>query len=178
MDKKIRFEVFKRDNFTCAYCGRTPPNIILEVDHIHPKSKKGTNDINNLVTSCFDCNRGKKDISLSTIPTALIDNLEVMKEKLEQIKIYNSYRKKLEKIEKKRIEEVSDIYTQYFEKYILNEKFKETSIKRFLKFLPLDEVKYSMHLACRKMDDDNAPQYFCGICWNKIKALNNESQKH
>ena len=34
LSKKIRFEVFKRDKFTCQYCGRMSPDVILEVDHI------------------------------------------------------------------------------------------------------------------------------------------------
>ena len=36
LSKKIRFEVFKRDKFTCQYCGKTAPNVVLEVDHIEP----------------------------------------------------------------------------------------------------------------------------------------------
>lgn len=39
ISKKIRFEVFKRDHFRCCYCGSAPPSVILEVDHIDPKSK-------------------------------------------------------------------------------------------------------------------------------------------
>lgn len=53
ISKKIRFEVFKRDNFTCQYCGKNPPNIVLEIDHINPISKNGDDNINNLITSCF-----------------------------------------------------------------------------------------------------------------------------
>ena len=45
LSNKIRFEVFKRDNFTCQYCGRKAPEIVLNVDHIEPVSKGGTNDI-------------------------------------------------------------------------------------------------------------------------------------
>mgnify|MGYP003405974009 CR=1 FL=1 len=47
ISKKIRFEVFKRDNFTCQYCGRMAPDVVLEVDHINPVSKGGDNDISN-----------------------------------------------------------------------------------------------------------------------------------
>ena len=37
LSKKIRFEVFKRDQFTCQYCGKQAPNVVLEVDHITPR---------------------------------------------------------------------------------------------------------------------------------------------
>ena len=51
LSKKIRFEVFKRDNFTCQYCGRKAPDVVLEVDHIIPVAKGGKNNIMNLITS-------------------------------------------------------------------------------------------------------------------------------
>lgn len=44
ISKALRFEVFKRDSFTCQYCGRSAPEVVLEVDHIVPVSKGGTND--------------------------------------------------------------------------------------------------------------------------------------
>lgn len=63
---KLRFETFKRNNFTCYYCGRKPPECILHVDHIHPISKKGERyKKENLITACSDCNYGKTDILLS-----------------------------------------------------------------------------------------------------------------
>jgi 5-methylcytosine-specific restriction endonuclease McrA len=59
ISKTLRFSVFKRDSFTCQYCGKMAPDVILEVDHINPVSKNGSGDILNLITSCYDCNRGK-----------------------------------------------------------------------------------------------------------------------
>jgi hypothetical protein len=57
--KSIRFEVFKRDSFTCQYCGRKAPEVVLNCDHIDPVAKGGTNAVLNLITACFDCNSGK-----------------------------------------------------------------------------------------------------------------------
>lgn len=62
---KLRFEIFKRDNFTCQYCGRKSPDVILEVDHIFPKSKGGLNKKENYKTACKDCNIGKGDSILN-----------------------------------------------------------------------------------------------------------------
>lgn len=58
---ELRFKIFKRDNFTCQYCGRKAPSVILELDHIRPISKGGDKRESNLITACFECNRGKKD---------------------------------------------------------------------------------------------------------------------
>lgn len=58
---KLRFEIFKRDNFTCTYCRRTSwgDKVKLHVDHIIPRSRGGTDKPSNLTTSCADCNLGK-----------------------------------------------------------------------------------------------------------------------
>lgn len=55
----VRFQVLKRDGFKCVYCGRSASEVEVEIDHAHARSKGGTDDIENLVTSCFECNRGK-----------------------------------------------------------------------------------------------------------------------
>lgn len=40
--KKLRWEVFRRDNFACRYCGRTARDgAVLEVDHVTPRSHRG-----------------------------------------------------------------------------------------------------------------------------------------
>lgn len=54
---ELRAAVFERDNFTCTYCGDHGGK--LECDHIHPLSKGGSNDMENLTTSCLPCNRSK-----------------------------------------------------------------------------------------------------------------------
>jgi len=60
----LRFEVFRRDSFTCQYCGRRAPYVVLHVDHISPVAAGGTNDPANLRTACSTCNLGKGSRSL------------------------------------------------------------------------------------------------------------------
>lgn len=66
----IRFRVFERDKFKCVYCGMPGTHCILEVDHIVPVSRGGTNEMFNLATSCADCNVGKSSrvIALNDLP--------------------------------------------------------------------------------------------------------------
>lgn len=61
---KKRFEILRRDQFTCRYCGRVAPSVIVEVDHVMPRSEGGTDEDSNLVAACFECNRGKRAIIL------------------------------------------------------------------------------------------------------------------
>lgn len=64
---RIRWIVFKRDNFTCQYCGRSPQKhkIVLELEHIKPLSKGGNYSMKNLTTSCEQCNKGKNTDDMS-----------------------------------------------------------------------------------------------------------------
>ena len=61
IDKKVRFEVFKRDKFTCQYCGGKAPDVFLEIDHIVPIILGGKGEMRNLITACQPCNVGKRD---------------------------------------------------------------------------------------------------------------------
>lgn len=67
LSKAERFEVFKRDAFTCRYCGRSTPDVTLHVDHVLAVANGGTNETENLVTSCVECNLGKSDTPLSRV---------------------------------------------------------------------------------------------------------------
>jgi hypothetical protein len=171
ISKMIRFEIFKRDGFKCCYCGRTPPQVILEIDHIDPKAGGGKDDINNLITSCFDCNRGKKDIPLNKIPQKLADNLEVLKEKEEQIREYRKFIDRIERRIKRDIRKIDSIYSENYPGWGFTDKFKNFSIRKFLEKLPNHEVIESLYKAMSICGDDKdyAIKYFCGICWSKIR---------
>jgi hypothetical protein len=180
LSKKLRFEIFKRDSFTCQYCGNTPPKIILEIDHIVPVKKGGESDPLNLITSCFDCNRGKKDRSLSQIPKPLSQQISDEKKRLEQIEEFNKFL-----LEAKAKEDViiTKLGRHWFNKLENNEGYifgaaRRPSIKRFLKELTYIEIMEAMDLAYARIciyytldcnDDNKLWKYFCGICWNKIK---------
>lgn len=61
ISKSVRFEILRRDNFSCQYCGVAAPVAVLHVDHVLPVKYGGTNDPWNLNTACQDCNLGKLD---------------------------------------------------------------------------------------------------------------------
>jgi hypothetical protein len=62
ISKRVRFEVFKRDDFTCVYCGRTSLDSPIQCDHVVAVSLGGGNGIDNLVTACAACNLGKSNM--------------------------------------------------------------------------------------------------------------------
>lgn len=60
--KRLRFEILRRDNHACRYCGATAPGVKLTVDHVIPVVLGGSDDPTNLVTACTECNGGKTSI--------------------------------------------------------------------------------------------------------------------
>ena len=61
ISNKLKHQVWRRDNFTCLFCGKTNIEVDLEVDHRIPVSKGGATIISNLQTLCITCNRKKGD---------------------------------------------------------------------------------------------------------------------
>lgn len=59
---KLFVAIGRRDGFACARCGNTDGD--LQIDHIHPISKGGGNDLVNLQLLCPPCNLAKSDTVL------------------------------------------------------------------------------------------------------------------
>lgn len=170
--KKLRFDIFKRDSFKCQYCGNFPPNVMLEIDHIVPIFSGGTNEINNLITSCFDCNRGKSKHELNKIPNSLLENIDISKEKLKQYKQFKKINDEIIKNIKIDIDMVDSVYNSYFKDYVCSDNFRNVTIKSFIDKLGVYDVIDSMNIACSKyLSSEDTLKYFCGICYNKIKNL-------
>lgn len=111
ISKKLRFEVFKRDNFTCQYCGKSAPDVVLHLDHINPVAKGGGPDILNLVTSCADCNSGKSDRLLNdkTMLEKQKKQLAELNERREQLKLMVKWREGLKKLDDLQVNEIEKI---------------------------------------------------------------------
>ena len=54
-----RTNIFKRDKYTCQYCGKHLEKDDLTIDHVFPKSRMGPDIWENLVTCCKECNQKK-----------------------------------------------------------------------------------------------------------------------
>lgn len=68
LSPSIRFDIMKRDKFSCQLCGKTMQDgIRLEVDHKMPVSKGGGNHPSNLWTLCNVCNSGKSNKVIESI---------------------------------------------------------------------------------------------------------------
>lgn len=169
LSKKIRFDVFKRDSFSCQYCGSTPPGIVLEVDHITPVSFGGDNAMDNLITSCFPCNRGKGANSLESVPISLKEKAKLVKEAEAQIAEYSSImRAKRDRLEQDCWEVVEALSPGSSEHGFDHRSL--TSIKMFLGKIPAPELIEAAEIASTKYRSEYKNfLYFCGICWRMIR---------
>lgn len=89
LSPKKRFEILRRDGFCCYYCGRRPPEVVLEVDHFIPVAKGGTNDDLNLRAACQDDNGGKSD-SLLTDDDSLTKSREILEMSHAEVELLKS----------------------------------------------------------------------------------------
>lgn len=171
---KTRFDIFKRDKFTCLYCGSVPPSVILHIDHIVAVTKGGGNENSNLATSCSSCNLGKGHRPLTTSENDTSHKLEEIKEREKQLKGYY----KLMEAQRKRIEsecwQVLAIFmdcepnSQIRIKSIGTDWFR--SVKMFILKIGLYETIEAMEIAKSRRGSSYAVfKYFCGVCWNKAK---------
>lgn len=168
ISKTLRFEIFKRDAFTCQYCGNKPPAVVLEVDHVIPVAEGGGNEDHNLITSCFDCNRGKGATSLSVIPQTIEGRAELIRERQEQVAAFDALLREQKSRSESAVDDVARIYEEAFRGWMLSASAR-ISIDRFIKHLAPAEVERAMEMACARKPSGAAFKYFCGICWRCIK---------
>lgn len=181
ISKRTRFEVFKRDNFTCQYCGRQTPSVILQIDHVVSQSQGGSDEINNLVTSCVDCNQGKSDIPLwkRQDSKSRIKEIELLKEKQQQIAWYEKAKAAIHKKEKEGLKNLNDYWSKRCGGTCIWNENGLSSVREFLKFLTPGEIKEAIDIASDKdfSDIESQFRYFCGICHNiKDKKLGREDR--
>lgn len=177
VSKRTRFEIFKRDKFCCQYCGRTPPTVVLEVDHVTAVSNGGSDDETNLLTSCFDCNRGKSNIPLGVVVPGVAERLAREQEIADQVEAYNAF---LMDRRKKQDDDIEEIGMHWFNQWHKKKNrfvfgtARQTSIRTFLKYLPKAVILDAIERSHAKIhvygdNDEKCFKYFCGVCWGIIK---------
>lgn len=177
--KKDRFEVFKRDKFTCQYCGRSAPDIVLHADHITPVSVGGTDDLLNLITSCRDCNLGKSNRLLSDDSAVKLrkQQLDDLQERREQLEMMLEWQRSLIDLDQQAVEDLAAIWDDLVPGYHFNENGLR-SLGKHIKRFGVKEVIEAMRIATSQyliFDGDKptaesverASNSIPGICYNR-----------
>lgn len=140
ISKKLRFEVFKRDSFTCQYCGAVGGQVLLHCDHIKPVAEGGETMLLNLITACVDCNLGKgaRELSDDSAVAKQHRQLADLEERRQQLEMMRDWR---EELAQHQVSEI-DIVAQAF---LARSKFQPNdhgnlSVRRWLRKYGLHEV--------------------------------------
>lgn len=179
MRPSVRFDVFKRDDFACVYCGRRPPAVTLEVDHLIPRAEGGDDDYENLVTSCWDCNRGKGATPLDVPPPNIPDleqQAELIREREKQLRAYNAAQQERRE---RREQGFNETWNYWFDLwgYVELPRYYlpwEGALRKYLDLLGVSEVKEAMDISYARFHGrltTNAVRYFIGVCKRKVADL-------
>lgn len=165
--KRLRFEIFKRDEFRCVYCGRGAPLVVLQVDHVVAVKNDGDNNPFNLVTSCFECNSGKSHIPLEILPKTHAETLELEREKLDQLQAVTELSLEKRKLMDGLFVQVSVLWPGGAKAAV------EVAIRQYLTKLQIGEVMEAVDLTNVRLARKSEKQrlcYFCGVCNHKVSG--------
>lgn len=172
--KRTRYEVLKRDNYTCHYCRSTQNE--LTVDHLMPKSLGGSDKMDNLVACCKDCNAGKGSTAPDAEQVAELSAEAVKWAKAEE-EVARQRRSQRVAIEAY-ISAFDELWSGWHVTYngethdIPRDDNWEYSVETWAAAgLTMEDFQYLVRRAMKapKVTANNVWRYFCGCCWNEIK---------
>lgn len=165
---RTRFEVFKRDHFTCQYCGAQPPEVVLHVDHILAVANGGDNDTSNLTTACQKCNLGKSAVPLSVIPKSLEDTAAEAAEMMAQVEAHAQQVRASREALEDAAWGIAEILEPGASEGWSHNKFN--GVSGFV-----ERLGYAVTFEAARIAESRYPassrrfKYFCGICWNRVR---------
>lgn len=178
VSRRLRFEVLRRDNYTCRYCGASAPDVKLTVDHVNPSSLGGEDRPENLVTACDSCNGGKSSIppDAGVVANVAADALrwaeamlKAADEAIEDIDRRNEARAEFDEAWS-----VWGVGPEGARRPIPRPNDWELSVDRFIAAgLPMAILLDCVDKAMRnsKVRPDATFRYMCGIAWKKVQQL-------
>jgi hypothetical protein len=172
---KIRSEVLKRDSFKCQYCGQDSDTTRLEVDHIKPVTKGGTNDILNLITSCFECNRGKgnRELDDDSVVVKQKKQLDLLQERRNKLSLQMDWKQGLSGID----DEIRDKVVDYMKNKCSGIDLSPEGIKylsRLIKKYEIPDILESIDISADKylrFDGKDVTEESCKVFINKIGGI-------
>lgn len=183
VSKRLRYEILRRDNHTCRYCGASAPDVPLRVDHVTPVALGGADTPDNLVTACEPCNSGKSSATVdhTTVANVAADALrwaDAMKQAADNLRQQQAPK-----------DEYRDAFLAEWNRWhVGKDETKKVplpndwkqAIDRFrVAGIPAwmwsDIVDAAM--ANEKVKPENTFRYICGIAWNKVTALQAEARR-
>lgn len=178
VSKRLRYEILRRDNHTCRYCGGSAPDTPLRIDHVMPVALGGSDAADNLVTSCEPCNSGKSSASPDATHVADVSNAalhwaDAMKQAAEELRAQTepkrAYRDAFQQEWSQWTREVG-WKTQHVD---LPDGWKGSLDTFYEAALPQEVWRDIIEKAMTNptVKADNTFRYACGIAWRMVREL-------
>lgn len=172
ISKTLRFEVFKRDSFTCQYCGRRAPDVALHCDHVKPLVEGGEHNILNLTTACVDCNLGKgpRELSDQAVLSKQLNQLAALQERKEQMEMMIEWQKQLSNIDEFPVTQLEEQWreitgTSWIEtgKAIIRKLIKKCGVELVTKAMRTSTDQYIERTETGKATEESVEKCFDSI---------------
>lgn len=177
--KRLRYEILRRDNHTCRYCGGIAPEAVLTIDHVLPTALGGSDGPDNLVAACKDCNAGK---AASNPDDPLIEQVSADAVRWARAVEAAAIEASLDFVQLQETREIFDSAWQGWthkdrqgnSSVLPRPKNWADSIDMFgARGLPpeLLEECVRITMARKGVDLDQRFTYFCGVAWKKVNQI-------
>lgn len=170
VSKRTRFEVLRRDDYTCRYCRSVEGE--LTIDHVTPVALGGTDDPSNLVACCKDCNAGKTSTSPDegTVAQVADDAVRWAAAMAKAAEIDEAKAAVTQGI----LEWFEEIWVTYMPTWADLPGDYDVTVLQFRSLgLRPTAVEEAVRIAANRRDISQRQmwRYFCGVCWNKVRDL-------
>jgi hypothetical protein len=183
LPKAVRFEVLKRDSFTCQYCGAKAPDVVLQIDHIEPVSLGGSDSLLNLATSCAACNGGKgaRRLDDASVVEKQRQQLAQLQERREQIDMLVEWQKGLGNLDDYATEKAAEFWRELAPGWTLTDTGTK-KLRAVLRRFGLDEVIAAMRVAANTYlvfegDPPRVTNESWGVAFDKIGGVCSTTRK-
>lgn len=179
LSPRLRYEILRRDNHTCRYCGGQAPDVKLTVDHVVPTTLGGSDDPTNLVAACKDCNAGKASVSpdAATVAKVSEDQLRWAAE-MEAVAQAAAAQAQAEFEYAEKFDEAWTAWGFGPDRTpVPRPKDWENSVRHWKAAgLPVELLLDAVRIAMTndKVDAAATWRYCCGVAWTKVRTLQDE----
>lgn len=184
ISRRLRYEILRRDNHTCRYCGTSAPDAPLTVDHVIPRALGGGDDPTNLVTACRDCNAGKSSTSPDSTLVADVDAAALLFASAVERAAATR------RADRDRIASIVEAFDKTWTKWgwdgedgtrvtIDRDRGWQQSISRFVELgLDLSDLEQFTVIAMRsRVRNSEIWKFFCGCCWRELSDRQEDARR-
>lgn len=178
ISKRLRYEILRRDNHACRYCGGVAPDVILTVDHVVPVALGGRDEPTNLVAACKECNAGKSSMPVDA--TVVEDVASDALRWANAMKTVATARAVARDEAKERYDHFLAHWNNWTYTYMGEERSVplpnawKRSLDQFLSAgLDMEDIEELIEVTMTAKTRDEW-KYFCGCCWRRI----GDAQEH